>query len=287
MDNYTLEYIDKILEDKKEEIEQLKFIEVGRAQNLTHQTFERLYVLGRANGSMEKEPKRAYWWTICLNDGNIVKALGKSLLNGDKKSCGCLQKEKASKNAIIRNTSNNKPGFGNKKDLSQHEPFGYLIALEPTENRAEDGSIIWKCKCIKEGNICYVPSHLLLNGSVKSCGCLTSSGEAKIEQLLQSNNIKYKKQYTFSDLLSEKNSPLKFDFGILNSNNSLLYLIEYDGIQHFKCRGTGWNTEEHLEYTQQHDKMKEEYCKQKNIPLIRIPYTKFNNLKIEDLLYGN
>ena len=274
---------DKEIQDK---IDQLPFIEVGKAKDLTHQTYGRLYVLGRAPRPEGKNDTRAYWWCICLNDNNIVRVIGKSLLNGQTKSCGCIQKEKASANAIKRNTSDNKPGQGNKKDLT-NQPFGFLIALEATNKRAEDGSIIWKCECTRDGNIIEAPSHLLLNGSIKSCGCINSFGEAKIESILQQNNIQYKKQYTFSDLLSDKNSPLKFDFGILNEDGSLKYLIEYDGTQHFESKGTGWNTDEHLKYTQEHDKRKNEYCKNNNIKLVRIKYTKFNTLSLEDLQYEN
>ena len=270
----------------QDKIDNLPFIEVGKAKDLTHQTFGRLYVLGRAPKPENSKETRAFWWCICLNDNNIVRVIGKSLLNGDTKSCGCIQKEKASINATKRNISNNKPGRGNRKDLT-NQSFGFLTALEATEKRAEDGSIIWKCRCTREGNVIYASSHLLLNGSIKSCGCVNSFGEAKIENILQQNNIKYKKQYSFPDLLSDKKAPLKFDFGILNQDGSLKYLIEYDGSQHFDFKGTGWNTEEHLKYTQEHDQRKNEYCKNNNIKLVRIKYTKFNTLSLEDLQYDN
>lgn len=267
----------------QEKINQLEFINIGKAKDLTGETFERLYVLGRAPKPKNSKETRAFWWCICLKDNNIVKVIGKSLSSGITKSCGCIQKEKASKNAIIRNTSENKPGFGNRKDLT-NQTFGFLKAIEPTEDRFKDGSVIWKCICTRDNNIVYTSSHLLLNHSVQSCGCINSLGEAKIENILQQNNIKYKKQYTFADLLSEKKSPLKFDFAILNEDNSLSYLIEYDGTQHFECTNTGWNNQEHLEYTQNHDQMKNEYCKNNNIKLIRINYVQYDNLSLEDLL---
>ena len=46
----------------------------------------------------------------------------------------------------------------------------------------------------------------------------------------------------------------------------------------------GWNDEEHFKKVQQRDKIKNEYCVKKNIPLIRIPYTHYDDLCIEDLL---
>ena len=268
----------------QEKISQLEFLPPPSFNNLTGETFGRLYVLGRAPIPYGH---KTFWWCICLKDNNIKRVMGTSLISGNTKSCGCLRKEKASKNAIIRNTSENKPGFGNRKNLT-NQMFGFLKAIEPTKERFNDGSVIWKCICTRDNNIVYASSHLLLNHSIQSCGCINSLGEAKIENILQQNNIKYKKQYTFTNLLSEKNSPLKFDFAILNEDNSLSHLIEYDGSQHFKYQGTGWNTQEHLEYTQKHDQMKNDYCKNNNIHLIRIHYSQFDNLKLEDLInYDN
>ena len=46
----------------------------------------------------------------------------------------------------------------------------------------------------------------------------------------------------------------------------------------------GWHTEEQLTQQQERDKIKTQWCKEHNIPLIRIPYTHYKDLKIEDLL---
>lgn len=76
-------------------------------------------------------------------------------------------------------------------------------------------------------------------------------------------------------------NPLKFDFQVGN------YLIEYDGEQHFIPQSFGdtkISAELKLKTTQLHDKIKNEYCIKHNIPLIRIPYTHYEDLKIEDLL---
>ena len=67
---------------------------------------------------------------------------------------------------------------------------------------------------------------------------------------------------------------MPFDFYVNNE-----YLIEYDGEQHFDK-----NSFFNYEYTHIHDKIKSKWCKDNNIPLIRIPYTKYNDLCLEDLL---
>lgn len=95
--------------------------------------------------------------------------------------------------------------------------FGSLIALNATEKRGNDHSIIWKCRCLCDNNTIFVPAHLLLNGSVQSCGCLKSKGERKISQILNDNNICYERQFSFKDLYDKNPTfPLKFDFAIFN-----------------------------------------------------------------------
>jgi hypothetical protein len=44
-----------------------------------------------------------------------------------------------------------------------------------------------------------------------------------------------------------------------------------------------FDNEEKFKKTQLHDQIKNEYCKKNNIPLIRIPYTHFDNINIDDL----
>lgn len=73
----------------------------------------------------------------------------------------------------------------------------------------------------------------LKHGDTLSCGCLRSSfGEQQIEKILKEQNLSYKKEFVFSDLVSENGVPLRFDFAVFE-NNKLSYLIEYDGEQHY------------------------------------------------------
>lgn len=70
-----------------------------------------------------------------------------------------------------------------------------------------------------------------------------------------------------------------FDFYIENK-----YLIEYDGEQHFNYKNEGWNIQENFNKTKERDLIKNQWCKQNNIPLIRIPYWKLDTLKLDDLI---
>lgn len=94
-----------------------------------------------------------------------------------------------------------------------------------------------------------------------SCGCgKQSKGEYKIEQLLKTANIEYQKEYTFSDLISEKGGNLRFDFAVIK-NNQISYLIEYDGETHDYTHLGGWNTLDKIKYQIKCDEQKNLYCK--------------------------
>ena len=64
------------------------------------------------------------------------------------------------------------------------------------------------------------------------------------------------------------------------------YIIEYDGEQHFIEESFGDSKisgKEKLIKQKQYDAIKNEYCFSHNIPLIRIPYTHYKDIVIEDL----
>ena len=102
----------------------------------------------------------------------------------------------------------------------------------------------------------------------------------KIKEILDINNIIYISQYGFKNLRYK--NPLKFDFGIINNTNELLYLIEYNGIQHYKYIDFLHRNQENFEAYKLKDKIKMEYCTKNNIELIIIKYDEYE--KINDIL---
>ena len=60
---------------------------------------------------------------------------------------------------------------------------------------------------------------------------------------------------------------MRFDFAILN-NNEVKACIEIQGNQHYDTNN-GWYNYDVIE----HDKMKQEYCKNNNIPLLVLDYS--------------
>ena len=106
------------------------------------------------------------------------------------------------------------------------------------------------------------------NNHLKGVGCPTcssSKGEKKISKLLDDFGINYIKQKKFKDC-KDKNC-LSFDFYLPNHN----IIIEYDGRQHFESFEIFGGYEKFL-ITKKHDEIKNEYCRNKNIKLIRISY---------------
>lgn len=219
--------------------------------DLIGQKFGRLTVLKRSGKG---------WMCQCECGGSTITTTT-HLKTGHTKSCGCLQKESATKTHLVDYTG---------------EIFGKLTVLERVASK--NTRTMWKCQC-DCGNIIEVAAANLQSGSTLSCGCLRiSHGEYKIRELLNRNNIKYQTEYMFDTCRNPKtNRPLRFDFYVEDK-----YLIEFDGKQHFE-QGRGWLSQESLEEIQYRDNIKNQWCKENNIPLIRIPYTKLNNLSIEDL----
>lgn len=98
-----------------------------------------------------------------------------------------------------------------------------------------------------------------------------SRGEIKIEEILREAGLSFQEEYSFPDLLSNTNHPLRFDFAVFDDGGELDFLIEYQGIQHYlpkdKFGGVAG-----LHKQQYNDMVKREYCKKHNITLIAIPY---------------
>lgn len=105
--------------------------------------------------------------------------------------------------------------------------------------------------------------------------CSKSKGEKTIRLYLEKNKIDFIQEYRFGDCKHKLQLP--FDFYIPNKN----LCIEFDGIQHFEINHYFGGNKEFKE-TQIRDSIKNKYCKDNGINLIRIPYWELDN--IEDIL---
>ncbi len=221
--------------------------------DLVGHRFGRLIVLSRSTTSAK--------WVCRCDCGNLVEVTTTHLKTGHTKSCGCLQKDIASE---IRGINLNGQRFG-------------LLTVEGLDiEKSTSEKKYWICQC-DCGNRISVSTGDLRSGNTQSCGCSKlSHGEMKIKSLLEEYNIPFEQEKSFSDCVNPStNRLLRFDFFVNNQ-----YLIEFDGKQHYE-QSPNW---EPLENVQRRDRIKDTWCKEHNITLIRIPYTKLNTLTIEDLL---
>jgi len=116
--------------------------------------------------------------------------------------------------------------------------------------------------------------------SGKRCSkCNESKGEKIVRRVLEKQQILYKSQYKIKGCRNINSLP--FDFAIFNDDATLNCLIEFDGKQHFEPVNH-FGGEKGFKQRQHNDQIKNQYCKDNNIKLIRIPYWDFDN--IEDIL---
>lgn len=228
----------------------------GNIKDITGQRFGKLVAI---RPTPERKHGGVVWECQC-DCGNVTKATTEHLRVGDAKSCGCLRKE-------IR------PEFA---DRLVGQRFGKLVVQSSAKQRNQHGVLLWECLC-DCGNTCIVSTNHLYMNNTQSCGCLLGSsiGEKNIQKILDENNIKYKKEYIFSDF-----PQYRYDFAILNNDNQVIKLIEFDGEQHFIEVPFFGKT---LEEQQEVDLTKNKIAQGKNIQILRIPYTKRHSLTLKDL----
>jgi HNH endonuclease len=121
-------------------------------KDITGKRFGRLVVIKKTN----KKKYGSYVWKCLCDCGNIKEVKRNDLISGATKSCGCLQKEKASES--------------HKLNLIGKR-FGRLVVLEDTGKKPKKSrNTIWKCIC-DCGNISEIRGDYLTNETTKSCGC--------------------------------------------------------------------------------------------------------------------
>lgn len=121
------------------------------------------------------------------------------------------------------------------------------------------------------------PDALKNNPLCPKCSCTKSKSELLLEKILEKHNIYFETQKRYPDCKDVRQLP--FDFYLSEYN----ILIEFDGEHHYRIvpRGNATNDKLNkiLKDVNKKDKIKTEYCKNNNIPLIRIPYWERNNME--------
>lgn len=235
-----------------------------RHEDLTGKIFGKLTVLSKNNEFGDSN--HSYWDCQC-ECGKITTVRRDALIEGKTKSCGCNSYRMA--------------GIKNMDDLTGKK-FGKLTVINRDFERTDASKqAFWWCVC-DCGEKISVGRGSLKSGATRSCGCLKSKGEEKISQILNDNKIPHIKGYTFDDLKGKKNK-LKFDFAIFDSFQSLICLIEFQGIQHFQDM-IAWQGSLTVDEQKENDKKKREYCLKNNIPLIEISCEDYEEISADYLL---
>jgi len=133
-------------------------------------------------------------------------------------------------------------------------------------------------KCNKCNNVFSQRSDHHIKREYGCPVCNDSKGEKKVAKYLYNKNELFSREHGFKNLRNK--NPLKFDFYLSDLN----LLIEYDGDGHYKaCFGsTPEEKQKNFEDCQRRDKIKDEWARKNNIPLLRIPYWDFD--RIEELI---
>lgn len=236
--------------------------------DLTGQRFGRLVVIERAENYVSPSGDTNTMWKCQCDCGNITVVAQNKLRGGTTVSCGCYNREVCSELQL---------------ENLEGQRFGMLTVISRANNIYHPNgsySVAWNCLCDCGAEV-VVQAGNLKSGHTTSCGCIQSKGEAKIKKYLLDNNINYKPQYKFEDCVYI--GVLRYDFAIFDDRDNLLFLCEYDGQQHFEpVRFGNFSYEEAVKKYDNlviRDNIKNKYCDNHNIDLLRIPYYDYDNIE--------
>lgn len=229
-------------------------------QDITGQRFSHLVAVERTKEKYISPKGRCEeLWLLKCDCGKTKIARVSDLKSGRIKSCGCARNESV-----------------NRRDILGQE-FNFLTPIELIGQKlVKDGDgyrkkLLYKCQC-KCGTICEVIGEYIISGHIKSCGCVRQSyGEAFINNELKKLNIKFKREFSCIPLKTNIKGCPRFDFAILNNDNSVKCFIEYQGQQHYEPKIIN-NIDFGKQQREITDPLKRNYCKEHNIPLYEIRY---------------
>jgi len=198
------------------------------------------------------EPKKHTRVKCTCDCGNKFETALTNVASGNTMSCGCYQRQRTS--------------AANKKDFTGIvSNYGVVFLREDKKNSR--GVWLWICQCPCCGKEFSALPAKVLNGHITSCGCAKrSSGERFINDLLIANEIDFDTEHIFKDCVGDK--PLRFDFFLPQYNAT----IEYQGEQHYRA-SSNFGGEKEFQIRQRNDQIKRDYCKEKQITLLELPYT--------------
>jgi len=141
--------------------------------------------------------------------------------------------------------------------------YDYSLITEYNNNKTK---LPIKCNSCNYVFLKVAVDHLVNKQGCPICSNHESKGEKLVRCFLTDNTINFIKQKRFDECRFKNTLP--FDFYLPEHN----ICIEYDGIQHFEAIEYFCGIVA-LEEAQKNDNIKNNYCEENNIKLIRIKYT--------------
>lgn len=163
------------------------------------------------------------------------------------------------------------------------------------EKKNDDISILrqidnknYECLC-KKCNYKWISVNYCISRGNGCPNCFSSKGENCIKKYLESNHIKYKREYSFNSLKGIRGNVLRYDFYLPSYD----LLIEFQGLQHFTSVEYFGGAKRFI-IQQIHDIRKRKYVKEHKINFLTILYNEknkipqildqyLNNLKLESV----
>jgi len=169
---------------------------------------------------------------------------------------------------------------GLKEKVKELYPDGLYKLVEGQEyinNKTNYKFICSKCK----REFLLSPVNMYSGKGCSYCNkySRTSKGVQAIERYLKRNHIDYEREFIFPECKNKFVLPFDFKVNI----DDKFFLIEFDGELHFRGyydykTNHDFGISEELAKTQKRDNIKNKFCKDHNIPLLRIKYTEFRNI---------
>lgn len=208
-----------------------------------------IYTILDDSSNVNQKEKIRFRHNIC---GNIFYSSISLMLYTNKLGCNICYTKKAKSISNIQSDLNKITLKGEYTVLDSFIKDGHTY-IKVQHNCSICNNYTFTIRASRHGQRC--PKCNFINNDSKS--------EKFIENFLKDNYIKYEKERSFDDC--KYKSKLRFDFFLPDFNT----IIEYDGIQHFKEIPFFKNS---LQEIQKRDIIKNNYCIDKGIKLIRINY---------------
>ena len=207
---------------------------------------------------LEIKNDRSHPDAICRCECGTVKPVNiRNLIHNQSKDCGCGRK-KMLRNKFTKNLVGKR--------------FGKLTVIELLEESNKFKRRQYRC-------LCDCGNEITTNHT-SSCGCLNSFYNLYIKNFLNKLEIEYVPEYP----ICIDNVRYRFDFYVPKYN----LMIEYDGEQHYKPAHFSNDEEENIrnfKNCQERDGVKNKYCKDNGINLLRIPY--YENKNIDSIIINH